>query len=446
MNACYSLGDPISLAHGGLFIGFFFAVSLGFEDFGCKEFPWVFLIRQRPTRARFLDAESRLESHPAPIPSRRPMLRVYMVSGQEVANFPLDDLKESGDQSVRALKRRLTSRCGLSRFKQRLLLRDGTILLDGAHLDGLLEVQLVLLDFAESSRNQAIELIAAARRNNVPKVEDLLQRPQDPDQTDGHRIPLVNASYHGHVEVVRLLLEAGADTNKARHDGSTPLIVACSNGFSDVVCLLLEGGADKDKPGPSGGTPLLLACQNGHLQVARLLLKAGADKNKARDNGATPLFVACQQGHVEVVRLLLEADADVDKGCDNGATPLCIACMQGGLQVAAFHTLAQSGEISDDAWWFQRFQLFCEFRHVLVVRLLLEARANADKVVDGATPLFRACQQGHEEVVRMLLEAGADKDMAAADGSTPLLAASAGGHLKVVPWGYLEIFSFLGAL
>lgn len=364
------------------------------------------------------------------------MLRVRLVSGHEIAAFPVDELNAWEDPSVRALKRKLSSRCGLPRFRQRLLLQDGTVLAESSGLNGALELQLVLLDFAETSIDQAMELQSAARRNRIPKVEDLLQRPQDPDQTDGHRTPLVNAAFHGNTEVLRLLLEAEADANKARYDGSTPLMVACSIGSSEGVRLLLESKADKDKAGPSDGTPLMLACQNGFLQVVNLLLQAGADKDKARDNGATPLFIACQQGHLEVVRSLLEAEADVDRACCNGASPLYIACEQGGLQFAhASHALVQSG--GDDAWWLERFRLYSEyyeFRHLAVVRLLLEARADTDKalLLDGAAPLFKACQEGHAEVVRLLLEAGADKDKARYDGSTAVLAACTAGHFEIV--------------
>ena len=381
-----------------------------------------------------LDRELWRQPHDFPLP--REMLRVRLVSGHEIAAFPVDELKDWEDQSVRALKRKLSSRCGLPRFRQRLLTPDGTVLPESTSLDGSVELQLVLLDFAETSIDQALELQSAARRNRIPKVEDLLQRPQDPDQTDGLRTPLVNAAFHGNTEVLRLLLEASADSNKARYDGSTPLVVACSIGSSEGVRLLLESGADKDKAGPSDGTPLLLACQNGFLQVVNLLLQAGADKDKARNNGATPLFIACQQGHLEVVRTLLEAEADVDRACCNGATPLYIACEQGGLQFAhASHALVQSG--GDDAWWLERFRLYSEyyeFRHLAVVRLLLEARADTDKqmLLDGAAPLFVACQQGHAEVVRLLLEAGADKDKARYDGSTPVLAACTAGHFEIV--------------
>ena len=75
--------------------------------------------------------------------------------------------------------------------------------------------------------------------------------------------------------------------------------------------LLLEAGANHDKARTeTGTTPLHLAAKNGHLEVVQLLIEAGGDINQARTNdGATRLHIATQKGHVEVVSLLSEAGA-----------------------------------------------------------------------------------------------------------------------------------------
>jgi uncharacterized protein len=58
------------------------------------------------------------------------------------------------------------------------------------------------------------------------------------------------ASYHGHAETVRLLVERGADVNRPNDKGQTPLAGAVFKGEDDVVKALVEGGAD-----PRGGHP-----------------------------------------------------------------------------------------------------------------------------------------------------------------------------------------------
>ena len=77
-----------------------------------------------------------------------------------------------------------------------------------------------------------------------------------------------------------------------------PLFIASQSGHLEVVCLLSDAGADKDIALQGGATPLFIASQGGHLEVVCLLFDAGADKDIAMQGGATPLLVASQQGHL----------------------------------------------------------------------------------------------------------------------------------------------------
>ena len=70
--------------------------------------------------------------------------------------------------------------------------------------------------------------------------------------------------------------------DQAQNSGATPLWVAAENGHLDVVRHLVEGGADKDQAKISGATPLHIAAENGHLDVVRYLAEVGADKDQAQ--------------------------------------------------------------------------------------------------------------------------------------------------------------------
>ena len=88
--------------------------------------------------------------------------------------------------------------------------------------------------------------------------------------------PLQQSASRGNVANIRCLLDAGADVNEPRSDGTTALIRAAHEGHIEAVRLLLEKGADVNATAKKGKTALSLAEQEGHAEVAKLLKAAGA--------------------------------------------------------------------------------------------------------------------------------------------------------------------------
>ena len=113
------------------------------------------------------------------------------------------------------------------------------------------------------------------------------------------------------------------------------LFIACGEGQVDAVRLLLDNGAEVDRANKNGSTPLHSACFKGHVDAAWLLLDKGAEVDRANENGLTPLMLACYKGHVELARLVLDKGAEVDRAAENGATPLGIAQKKGHSSIVA---------------------------------------------------------------------------------------------------------------
>jgi len=184
-------------------------------------------------------------------------------------------------------------------------------------------------------------LMLACINGRVKVARLLVSRGAHLDIMSNEGSALFFACYWGCAEMVRLLLEKGADKMKATHDGGTPLQVACFMGQLEVVQLLLDAGVAKDRWGKdradsAGATPLIEACAAGHLEVVRLLLKHDANPHVENNQGFTPLFCACQAGNVEMVAVLLDADVDVDKMNESGHTALMSSCAEGHLELIKF--------------------------------------------------------------------------------------------------------------
>jgi len=102
--------------------------------------------------------------------------------------------------------------------------------------------------------------------------------------------PLTFACKNNNENIVRWLIENGADVNKENKDGNTSLIEACYYGNDNIIKLLIENGADVNKENKYNNTPLIKACEKGYENIVRLLIENGADVNKENKHGDTPLI------------------------------------------------------------------------------------------------------------------------------------------------------------
>jgi ankyrin repeat protein len=162
-------------------------------------------------------------------------------------------------------------------------------------------------------------------------VRLFLSRGVQPDQSwdrDEQSQPLYVACEYGHVEVVRLLLDAWADETKTNENGCTPFICAVLSGQLHVVRLLLDRGQDVDGRTANGGFIWSSLYMADHLSMAELLLERGAGVNVRDGLGSTPLHGAAHGGNVALTRLFLDRGADPEAVDSGGRTPLQRAYME----------------------------------------------------------------------------------------------------------------------
>jgi ankyrin repeat protein len=123
------------------------------------------------------------------------------------------------------------------------------------------------------------------------------------------RTVLMNAAEENNVEIVRLLLDAGADVRPRDHRGLNAMSLAASRGHAEVVRLLLGKGSDANERFESDVTALMLAARDGHVETVKLLIAHGADVNAKSKNGVTALREATSNGYGDVAEILKAAGA-----------------------------------------------------------------------------------------------------------------------------------------
>lgn len=182
-----------------------------------------------------------------------------------------------------------------------------------------------------STRDCAFRL--ASRIGYARLVSALLQTDLDIDSRDtaGHTA-LIRAAGKGHTDVVRVLLAAGANVNQyypssmveESHDqwfdtvhdprSVTALMHASGEGHLEIVSLLIRAGAHVNTTTNQGTSALMYASNRGRTEVVRALLAAGADVHQSAFLDATPrkhnaLSAAESNGFIDIVAALKDAGA-----------------------------------------------------------------------------------------------------------------------------------------
>jgi hypothetical protein len=151
-----------------------------------------------------------------------------------------------------------------------------------------------------------MDLLDATESGNIRRVQELLDSGVDINDyvNDYGMTALLLASMYEHIDIVRLLLEKGADVNIKDENGYNALMWASVRGYTDIVRLLLENGADINLQNENGYTALMLASVSGITEIVRLLLEKGADVNIRDEYGNATLSLALYHGYTDIVDLL----------------------------------------------------------------------------------------------------------------------------------------------
>ena len=185
------------------------------------------------------------------------------------------------------------------------------------------------------------------------------------------------ACHAGQLEQVKECVAQGCDLNGVVDEINTCLAISVHGGHEDIVRYLLDNGADIND------TSQMEACYLGNVEMLKILLKHGADPNwKQPTTGETQLHVAAcrggQSGTTECVRLLLEAGANPNIHTENRVN----SDTYGGAYVVGETPLHLAAAFGDNE----------------MIQLLLDAGADpVARDADGHTPRFYFARQQRDQ-------------------------------------------------
>ncbi|OGM40069.1 hypothetical protein ABOM_011265, partial [Aspergillus bombycis] len=303
---------------------------------------------------------------------------------------------------------------------------DWTYLGFAAYLGLKSFARLLLEGGADINKGRDKPLQLAADRGHEEIVKMLLENGADPSGGGAnYSTALVCASLNGYQRVVQLLLSHGANPNEQSRECGTALAAAAGGGYEKIIETLLKHGADVNTQDEEGNTALAAAAGGGYEKIIETLLKHGADINDSGKKYGTALHAAAAYGHQGIFEMLLHRGADINASGKKYGTALHAAASNGhrGIFEILLHRKADinaPGGIYGTA-----LENAAGKGYQQIVETLLSHGANVNIQNEfGETPLHEASLQGHQQIVETLLRHGAEVNIQSKNGDTPLREAS----------------------
>lgn len=269
------------------------------------------------------------------------------------------------------------------------------------------------------------KLVTSAARGDVAVVTDLVvKHPTWVNEKSSNKTALQVASHQGHLEVVKILVQANADLSIADQEGDTALHYAVFGNQPAIVKYLLEQGAEVNAVNKGQCSSLHVAVNKSYMHCVQVLLSSRSNVNLQDCCGDTALHDAIAKDNVQIIDALTSiSDADFTLANQRGFNVLQHAALKGNKHATEKLVRAARQLVNrkkDDG--FSALHLASLNGHKDVAEVLL-TMGQADINIRNnrlQTPIHLAVSQGHVQVVELLVNKGADLAAVDEDGDTCL--------------------------
>ncbi|XP_053557366.1 ankyrin repeat and death domain-containing protein 1B isoform X3 [Bombina bombina] len=252
----------------------------------------------------------------------------------------------------------------------------------------------------------------AAKKNDVKTMTELQEEKVNINAKNNHGLTVLHlAAWSANLNIVQMLIKAGANQKATNEDGMNVLHFAAQNNKNDIVDYLLKDLQlnDLNAPDKKGRKPFHLAAEKGHLTMINNLLSVDLFTNEKDQDGNTALHLAAMNGHCEVLDVLIDLWENKDELNEQGATPFYMA-VEGGHELCASHLLKAECNINitnNDGY--SALHVAAQNGHRSLVNFLIANKIDfTPKPDDKNPPLHLAILHDHMSIVDELLEAGYD--------------------------------------
>jgi len=234
---------------------------------------------------------------------------------------------------------------------------------------------------------------------------------------------LINGILSKSAPVVKYLLQKGVNIDELDNRDFSAVGVAASLSLNDIVKVLVDAGADiNQKQGEFKQTLIMLALHDDNTELVKYLINKGVDVKAQAKDGETALYLAASYGNIEAADALLRAGADIDKENSNGFSPLFRAIQKEKTDMALYLISKGADVNSRDTRDFTPAYVAAEAGDLVSLKKLAEAGAdlNIQGGGRGWSPIMKAAFDGNIDIVKFLKNQQVDLELTDSEGNTAL--------------------------